>query len=82
MLYRAVKRACGRLHWQPGQIVEMDAGDARELLAGGAIERIVDETSEPIGETTEPISETLATECETEAVPAETKPAAKRRRKK
>lgn len=35
MRIKTLTRACGRLSWQPGQTVDIDAGEARELIRLG-----------------------------------------------
>lgn len=36
MLIRTLTRAAGRLNWQPGQVIEIEATDGRALIAAGA----------------------------------------------
>lgn len=39
MLYRALKTAAGRLNFSAGELVELEAADAKELLRVGAVQK-------------------------------------------
>ncbi len=40
MLIRALTRACGRLTWRPGDVLDLPDGEARELIQTGQVEAV------------------------------------------
>lgn len=53
MLIRALTRACGRLTFEPDQILDVDEADGVELLAAGAAVRVkplaeVEQIADPV----------------------------------